>query len=224
MSVFRRRLVFRTDRETRLLGSLSIVNATTVVAAIVFAGAAAGNTSATTGDATGSIVFAGAPVSEVSIEVSGAGSVVLAGPATGVQRNFGFAVGTLAFAGTARCDATGSGAITFSGSATVGSVFTMDASGAVVFAGTSNAGSISVASVAAPIVFAGTVGAPEISGGTVSGTASGEMLFSGVADAVQIDSALGVVEFSGSATGSGSAIVGRYKCELRRSVTVEVQR
>lgn len=181
MSVFRRRVVFRDNRETSLLGSLILVTAT-AAGTLVFGGTASGNTSVTNGSATGTIVFAGAPVSQINIEVSGTGQVVLAGSATGIQRNFGAATGTVVFAGSSRCDAIGSGAIVFAGSATVGQIFTMDATGSIVFSGTGQAQHGT--SATGPVVFAGTVSAPVVSGGTVSSAATGSIIFSGAAAGV----------------------------------------
>jgi hypothetical protein len=200
VSVYRKRYVFRDDRETKLLGSLSLVSATTVAALIVFAGTASGNTSVTTGDATGGIVIGGGSVSEITLEVSGTGAVVVAGPAVGVQRNFGFATGSMALGGTARCDAVGSGAITFSGTATVGSIFTMDASGAVVCAGTA-APETPTTTASGAIALGGTVGPGEISGGTTETTASGTIAFSGTAFGNEQSTVSGEISFEGTARG-----------------------
>lgn len=189
MSVFRRRIVFRDDRETKLFGSASIVTAVTVAAVIVFAGTADGSTTGSTGSASGTIVFGGGTVSTISVEVSSSGSIVLGGSAAGIQASLNSASGAVAFAGTARCDALGSGAIVFGGSATVGTIFTMDGSGAIVFAGTATP--VVGTTVSGTVVFAGGIGVPEISGGTVTTAASGTIVFNGTAAGV-IGSALNV--------------------------------
>lgn len=180
MSVFRRRIVFRDGRQTRVFGGGSLVTGAIdlTAAAIIFAGTASGSTTGTGSTASGAIVFAGG-TSTINIEVSGSGPVVFAGTAQGAERNLASASGSIIFAGSARCDALASGSIVFAGSATVGSVFTMDANGAIVFSGT--AAAQSGASASGSIVFSGSGGTPVVTGGTVTSGASGAMVFAGTA-------------------------------------------
>jgi hypothetical protein len=182
VSVFRRRLAFRTSRETPIAGSLSLVTATTVAAIIVFAGTALGSTTASTGEATGAIVIGGGTVASITVEVSGTGAIAYGGTATGLRVSNGAATGAVALGGTARSDLSGTGAISVGGSATVGSVFTMDASGALVFAGT--AAPVVASGAVGAVAFGATVGAPDVSGGVVESAASGAVALAGDAAGV----------------------------------------
>jgi hypothetical protein len=201
MGVFRRVRVFRDSLATRIFGSQSIITATTVAATIAFAGTAAGSTPGSSAEASGAIEVSGAPISEIYLEVSAPGAVVLSGSASGVQRSMGSALGTIAFAGTARCDALASGAISFAGTATVGSIFTMDAAGAIVISGTATSPE-RLGEASGAVVFAGTAGSGEISGGTVEAEAlPGAVVFAGTVTGAQSNLVVGAVVFAGTATG-----------------------
>lgn len=199
MSVFRRRHVFRDNLSTRPIGSASIVSATALAASILFSGTALGSTPGLSGDATGAIVIGAAAIPEITLEVSVPGAVVFAGAAQGVSVSRGFGSATIALGGIARCDAVGIGAITFSGSATVGSIFTMDAAGAITFAGTATVPDLASAA-SGEIAFSGTVGSGEITGGTVEVAASGQITWSGTALGGTFNTLVGLIEFSGTAT------------------------
>ncbi len=219
MGVYRR-IVFRTDRETRLLGSSSIVTAVAGTALIVFGGTAAGNTSTTNGSASGSIVLAGGPITEIVVEVSGSGSVALAGSAAGLAVKPGSGSGTIALAGVARCDAIGAGSISFGGSATVGSIFTMEASGTIALSGTATPAPIATFP-SGSIVFSGTLGIPEISGGTVTSAASGQITWTGTALGGITNGIFGAIEFEGVATGQRLI---RIRTPLKRCVIIPERR
>lgn len=180
MSVFRRKIVFRDNRETSILGGASIVTLTAAVGAIVLSGSAATNTSATTLSApSGAIVVAGPVVSEINVEVSASGPVVLSGSAALLQLSRMSASGAIALAGSAAATPTASGAIAFKGSATIGSTFTFEVSGAIAFSG--SAASAQLATASGAVVFSGTAGTPVVSGGTVNTAASGAIQLTGSA-------------------------------------------
>ncbi len=201
MAVFRRKRVFRDFGDTQFIGSASVISAALVTGSIVFAGSAIGATSSFTGDASGPIVFSGAPINSANMEVSAGGPIVFSGAITALNISTRDASGTIDFSGTARPAALASGAIVFAGGATVGSTFTMDASGAMVFAGTV-AGYHLGAVNNQPIVFAGTPGVPNVSGGTVEATVqTAEMTFAGTAAGTSADIVQGVIVSGGTASG-----------------------
>src|SRR4051812_21830328 len=101
MSVFRRRRVYRDGRNIRLFGGASIVTAVLAAGAIVLDGTASGNTTATTGSATGAIVISGPQPSQINLEVSGSGPIVLAGSSSGLQLSRGSATGGIVINGSA---------------------------------------------------------------------------------------------------------------------------
>src|ERR1043165_5592532 len=201
MSVFRQRRVFRDFGDTQLVGSASVISAALVTGSIVFAGSAIGATSSFTADASGSIVFSGAPINSASMEVSGSGPIVFSGSITALNISTRDASGPVAFGGTARPAALASGAIAFGGGATVGSTFTMDASGAIAFAGTVagyHLGSINNQ----PIEIGGSPGIPDITDGTVeASTQPAEITFAGMAAGTSANIVQGQIEFGGTASG-----------------------
>jgi hypothetical protein len=201
MSVFRRKLVFRSNRDTFVLGSLSVVTASLAAGVIAFGGSAAGSTSGSIASASGAIEFGGGSITTATMQNSATGSVVLAGSASGLRVSLGSAAGTIQLAGLARPDVYGIGTISFGGSATVGTIFTMDASGAIAFGGTALP-VYPTADASGAIAFSGTVGAGEISGGTVEASASGRIDFAGVAAGAASDIVQGAIVFGGVAIGT----------------------
>jgi hypothetical protein len=216
MGVFRQRLVFRDAPLTRLLGSQSIVTATAVAALIAFGGTASGNTSVTTGEASGSIVVSAAPITEIVLEVSSTGPVVFAGTAGGLQVSPATGSASLVLGGTAYGDSVATGAITFGGTATVGSVFTMDTSAAIAFAGTA-APAPQDSQASGEVVFAGTVSSGVISGGTVEANASGTVAFAGSALGTVSNITVGEITFSGTAEGRRST---NYRTPPHRCINI----
>lgn len=209
MSVFRRRRIFRDFGDTQVIGSASVVTASLLTSAIVFAGTALGSTTATSGgSASGAIAFAGGPITEASMEVSCSGPITFLGVSpTGLGISTRNASGTVVFGGIARPEALATGTIQFAGSATVGSTFTMDASGAITFAGTV-AGYHLAPQTTGAILFGGTLGTPIVTDGTVEASAvPGSIVFDGTAAGTSANIVQGQIAFGGTAAGErvGSA-------------------
>lgn len=215
---FRKRLVFRPAPNVVRYGSTSVVTASLSAAAIIFGGTATAAPPSVTdgGTASAAIVFAGGPLTTITLEVSGASPVVFGGAATG----FGFvsrtATAGIIFAGTARSDPFVASPIVFGGNATAASsFFTAEVSAPIIFGG--SADGVELADATSPIVFGGTVSGTDVSGGTVIATAlPGPIVFDGTAIVSQSPTASGVIVFSVLVPPSSAAgLFGSSTLELR---------
>jgi hypothetical protein len=166
MSVYRRRLVHRDsyERQTKLLGGISLVTAT-CTAAVAWGATASGSTPGLTGTVTTPVVVSFASISEASLEVSVPFAVAVTTTATGLQITPVSISTSVVFGVTTQTIASVTASVVWASSATVGSTFTMDVAAPVVWSVTpaTQLGSI----VSAATVFGFSTGIPEITDGTI---------------------------------------------------------